>query len=189
MPAVRAAANGSPCRDSSTRATGGLTDEGIEFGRFLRSNGMRAGIATSKADCAPLKPAQCRAAMAAGQPVPATFSSNTTCSSACVFALLGASARSVPPDVKIGVHSTAYFCFREDGRVMQPVGRSKDAVDCRKKLAARAQQLTRYIADMGISGELVQAMNNVPSSRIRFLTRDEIRRFGIESDEKPRPAE
>ena len=70
---------------------------------------------------------------------------------------------------------------------MQPVGKSKDAVDCRKKLAERAQQLNRYIADMQISGELIQAMNSVPSSRIRFLTRDEIRRYGIEKDDPQQP--
>lgn len=165
-------------------STGGLTDEGVAFGRFLRSNGMRAGVAASKPDCANLKPAECKAAMAAG-PVASTWSSNATCSSACLFALLGASERSVPSEVKLGIHSTAYFCFREDGRVMQPVGRSKDAVECRSKLAVRAQQLTRYIADMGISGELVSAMNSVPSSRIRYLTREEIRRYGIEKHEQP----
>lgn len=165
-------------------STGGLTDEGIAFGRLLRSNGMRAGVAASKPDCANLKPAECKAALAAG-PVGSTWSSNATCSSACLFALLGASERSVPSEVKLGIHSTAYFCFREDGRVMQPVGKSKDAIDCRNKLAVRARQLTRYIAEMGISGELISAMNSVPSSRIRFLTRDEIRRYGIESHERP----
>lgn len=167
-------------------STGGLTDEGIEFGRFLRSNAMHAGIATSKADCAQPRSAACRAKMAAGRPISATWDSrDAVCSSACVFALLGATARSVPPDVKIGVHSTAYFCFREDGRVMRPVGKSKDAVDCRKKLGARVRQLDRYIAEMGISTEFIRAMNSVPNSRIRFLTRDEIRRFGIANDEPP----
>lgn len=166
-------------------STGGLTDEGIAFGRFLRSSGMRAGIAASKPDCSQVRPSECRSIMASGKAISSTFSGNATCSSACVFALLGATARSVPDDVKVGIHSTAYFCFREDGRVMAPVGKSKDAVDCRKKLAERERQLTRYIADMEISGELIQAMNSVPSSRIRFLTRDEIRRYGIEKGEQP----
>jgi len=169
-------------------STGGLTDEGIAFGRFLRSNGMRAGVAASKPDCVRLKPAECKAVLAA-KPVAATWSSNATCSSACVFALLGATERSVPAEVKLGIHSTAYFCFRKDGRVMQPVGKSKDAIECRSKLAVRAQQLTRYIAEMGISGELISAMNSVPSSRIRYLTRDEIRRYGIEKHEQPPLAE
>lgn len=168
-------------------STGGLTDEGIAFGRFLRSSGLRAGIAASKPDCSQVRPAECRSIMASGKAISSTFSSSATCSSACVFALLGATARSVPDNVKVGIHSTAYFCFREDGRVMQPVGKSKDAVDCRKKLAERAQQLNRYIADMQISGELIQAMNSVPSSRIRFLTRDEIRRYGIEKDDPQQP--
>jgi hypothetical protein len=165
-------------------STGGLTDEGLAFGRFLRSNGMRAGIAASKPDCTKLKPAECKTALAAG-PVASTWNSTATCSSACVFALLGASERSVPDEVKVGIHSTAYFCFREDGRVMQPVGRSRDAIDCRNKLAIRAQQLTRYIAEMGISSELISAMNSVPSSRIRYLTRDEIKRYGIERQDAP----
>jgi hypothetical protein len=165
-------------------STGGLTDEGIAFGRVLRGNGMRAGIAASKPDCTKLKPAECKAALAAG-PVAAAWSSTATCSSACVFALLGASERTVPSEGKVGIHSTAYFCFREDGRVMQPFGKSKDAIECRSKLAGRARQLSRYIAEMGISGELISAMNSVPSSRIRFLTRDEITRYGIERREPP----
>ncbi len=158
---------------------GGLTDEGIAFGRFLRNNKMRAGVAASAAECA--ASAECKTAMAAGQPVAATWKGqDAICSSACLFALLGAAERAVPPGVKLGVHSTAYFCFREDGRVMRPVGSSKDAVECRSKLSARMRQLTRYIAEMGISRELVAVMDSVPSSRIRYLTRDEIRRFEIE---------
>lgn len=165
---------------------GGLTDEGIAMGRFLRSNAMRAGIAASTAGCD--EAANCEAAMAAGQPVPASWNSqDATCSSACLFALLGATERAVPAGVKVGVHATAYFCFREDGRVMRPVGSSKDAVECRSKLSARMRQLTRYIADMGISRELVAAMNSVPSSRIRYLTRDEIRRFAIEKEDRAPP--
>lgn len=165
-------------------STGGLTDEGIALGRFLRASGIRAGVALSKVDCAP-KNLDCKAAKAAGRPVAATFDSkNAVCSSACIFALLGATERSVAADVKLGVHSTAYFCFKEDGSVLQPVGKSKDAVECRSKIAARAQQLTRYIADMGINGELISVMNSIPSSRIRFLTRDEIRRYGIETGDR-----
>jgi len=166
-------------------STGGLTDEGLEFGRFLRTSGMRAGVAATKPDCGKLAPLECKAAMAAGRPIAASFSGNGTCSSACVFALLGATVRSVADDGKVGVHSTAFFCFRdEDGSLVQPVGRSKDAVDCRKKLGVRAEQFARYVADMGISSELIAAMNSVPSSRIRFLTRDEIRRYGIERNEQ-----
>jgi hypothetical protein len=158
---------------------GGLTDEGLAVGRFLRSNKMRAGVAASTAACG--ASAECKASMAAGRPVSATWDSqDATCSSACVFALLGATERAVPAGVKVGVHSTAYFCFREDGSVMRPVGSSKDAIDCRSKLSARMRQLTSYIADMGISRELVAAMDSVPSSRIRYLTRDEIERFEIE---------
>lgn len=166
-------------------STGGLTDEGIALGRFLRTSGVRAGVALSKTDCVGSKSIECKTAKAAGRPVTATFDSkNAVCSSACVFALLGATARSIPADVKLGVHSTAYFCFKEDGRVLQPVGKSKDAVECRSQIAARAQQLTRYIADMGIDGELISVMNSIPSSRIRYLTRDEIRRYGIETSDR-----
>jgi hypothetical protein len=162
---------------------GGLTDEGIAMGRFLRQSGMRAGIAASKAACG--SSLECKAAMAAGRAVPATWNSrDAICSSACVFALLGATERAVPEGVKVGVHSTAYFCFREDGRVLRPVGSSKDAVDCRNKLSVRERQLASYFADMGISNELVAAMNSVPSSRIRFLTRDEIARFKVETQDR-----
>ena len=162
---------------------GGLTDEGIEVGRFLRNNKMRAGVGSSRADCVSLRASNCTALMAAAQPVPATWSSNATCSSACVFALLGAPARLVPDGVKIGIHSTAYFCFREDGRVMRPVGKSEDALDCKKQLQERAEQLTNYIAEMSISKDLIRAMDAIPSSRIRFLSRDEIKRYRIATTE------
>ncbi len=159
---------------------GGLTDEGLALGRFLRDHGIRAGIARSAATCGGAP--ECKAQIAAGRPVPATWNSrDAVCSSACVFALLGATERAIPDGVKIGVHATAYFCFGEDGRELRPVGSSKDAVECRSQLSVRMQQLARYIADMGISRELVAVIDSVPSSRIRFLTRDEIRRFRIET--------
>lgn len=164
-------------------STGGLTDEGIDVGRFLRINKMRAGVASSRVDCASQKDSVCKAIMAAATPLPAIWSSNATCSSACVFALLGAPVRVVPDGVKIGVHSTAYFCFREDGRVMRPVGKSKDALDCKKKLQKRAEQLTNYITDMSVSKDLIRVMEGTPSSRIRFLTRDEIERYRIATTE------
>ena len=63
-------------------SSGGLTDEGIEFGRFLRSKAMRAGIASSKADCTRPRASACRVDMAAGRPVSATWvSRNAICSS------------------------------------------------------------------------------------------------------------
>lgn len=162
---------------------GGLTDEGIAVGRYLRKHGMSAGVAGTSAACG--RSAECKTAMTAGHPISATWTSrDAICSSACVFALLGATARAVPDDVKVGVHSTAYFCFRENGRVMRPVGSSRDAVECRKKLSARMRELSAYIADMGIKSELVTAMDSVPSSQIRFLTRDEIQRFEIEKKPK-----
>jgi len=46
------------------------------------------------------------------------------------------------------------------------------------------RELSAYIADMGIKSELVTAMDSVPSSQIRFLTRDEIQRFEIEKKPK-----
>ena len=164
-------------------STGGLTDEGIEVGRFLRIHKMRAGVAASRGNCKCQNASDCKANMPTAQPLPATWSSKATCSSACVLALLGAPVRMVPKGAKVGVHSTAYFCFREDGRVMRPVGKSKDALDCKRKLQKRAEQLTNYITDMSVNTDLIRLMEKVPSSRIRFLTRDEIERYQIATTE------
>jgi hypothetical protein len=51
------------------------------------------------------------------------------------------------------------------------------------KLRAAQQLLAHYVADMGVSRALVEAAMTVAYDKIRFVSRDEIARFGIDRRE------
>jgi hypothetical protein len=166
-------------------STGGLTDEGINIGRELRDLKMRTGVARTERTC---KPADKNCNGNSAQPVAAVWrDENARCSSACVYALIGGSERWVPEKSSVGVHSTAFFCFSEKGQVVRPVGNSKDAIDCRKKTAAQMDALKTFVRDMGISGDLLSLIEKVPNSQMRYLTRDELDRFKINTGEFAAP--
>ncbi len=166
-------------------STGGLADEGMALGRELRNLGMRAGVARTERRC---NPAEKKCAGPAGRsvdPVPAVWRSEMSrCNSACAFALAGAKQRWVPEKSAVGVHSPAYFCFSDkNGQVVRPIGKSEDAVDCRKKIAEREETVRNFVNEMGISPDLLELIRKVPNSQMRYLTREELDRFRIATGE------
>ena len=152
-------------------STGGLTDEGINIGRELRDlkNAVRrrhepnghANRRTRTAMATPLNLLR-----------PWGGTEKLECNSAACMRLSGGSERWVPEKSSVGVHSTAFFfCFSEKGQVVRPVGNSKDAIDCRKKLR-QMDALKTFVRDMGIGGNLKSYRKGPEFSECTILTRD-----------------
>ena len=91
------------------------------------------------------------------------------CSSACVFALIGAKVRKVPPGARLGVHSGDASGF----------AREKRETFLRESVA----RIRRYHQEMQIDAGLLEVAAKIPSEQLYFLSRDEIVGFGIDARE------
>src|SRR5262245_50105767 len=82
---------------------GGLTDHGLAIGRLLRENEMTAGVAkTIPRACEGKSADACRALKRSGQTLAARWRTiDAGCNSACVYALIGAKTRDVPPGASV----------------------------------------------------------------------------------------
>jgi hypothetical protein len=165
-------------------SNGGLQDEAMTIGRIMRERRMRAGIALTRPDVCVSKPdnrAVCDTAKKSGKPLPSEWTSfDANCNSACGIALIGAAERWIPPGSAIGIHSPAYYCFLRSGRIVGQKGNSELNEQCRKYTAQGAAQLAAYAREMGIGPGYVAAMNKVPHDQVRYLTPEELARFGID---------
>lgn len=100
------------------------------------------------------------------------------CNSSCVYLLLGASTREVPPDVTLGVHSARVtISYSGRGRAPLQVAREHAA-----KLASNRldRDIVAYAAAMGIDRGLFDLVKTVKFEQIHALKRDELIRFGID---------
>jgi hypothetical protein len=154
----------SPKRDLPIffNSDGGLLREAVQIGLILRENRMTASVArTVPEGCHlgfPLDDA-CRRLMQSKREHKAKlYFGGARCGSACVYAMLGASARRVDPGVTLRIHSIA-------GREIEKTGVS----------------LRRYVMGMGVDPALVDAAAKIPSRTFRGLSRGEMERFGIET--------
>jgi hypothetical protein len=166
-------------------SNGGLQEEAMAIGRIMRERRMRAGIALTRPEICTRKPddrAVCDTAKKSGKPLAAEWTSyDASCNSACGIALIGAAERWIPPGGGIGIHSPAYYCFLRSGRIVGQKGNSDLAAQCRKFTAQGAEQLAGYVREMGIASGFVEAMQKVPHSEVRYLTREELVAFGIDN--------
>ena len=106
----------------------------------------------------------------------------TLCNSSCVYALIGAAVREVAAGARIGVHEIALG--RNDGRGMpEAMDRKSLSQEQLKQLRAEEARLTRYIGEMGIDKALFEAAAQIRHERVRYLSLDEIARFGIDRRE------
>jgi hypothetical protein len=164
---------------------GGNTDAAMAIGRQLRQLGITAGVgATVPRGCESAfdKSKACDAAKRTGQPVAADWRPDGICSSACVWTLVGAKVRQVPPAARVGVHATKYTLVLKysSGRVQQVSPQQS----LHKARAAEAIAATRrYIRDMGIDPTLLDTAEKTPHADIYYLTRDEVAAFGIDRRE------
>jgi len=168
---------------------GGSVEAALELGRLMRANKMTAGVArTVPQGCDPkqLRDKACNAIMRSGRELDAELHVNrASCASSCVYALIGAAEREVPPGAALGVHSMqltrTMVRMNQQGQVLLTVrtritGNTPDIRDAHERVA-------RYAAQMGIGRGLVDAAAAIPFQSVRVLTRGEIVRFGIDTRE------
>ena len=106
----------------------------------------------------------------------------TLCNSACVYALIGAAVREVAAGARIGVHEIALGRYDERGQPA-PLDRKNLSAEQLRQLRAEEARIARYVAEMGIDKGLFEAATQIVHERIRYLSHDEIARFGIDRRE------
>ncbi len=160
---------------------GGSVPDALAIGRMLRAHGLTAAVGrTLPEGCEPLKERDesCRALKTSGRVLPADLRTNRTmCNSACVYALAGGAQRQVPAGAQLGVHSAKIILLFSDGHKVfsapEPV--------LRARLRRLNEQVGRYLDQMGIDNALLQAANVISPDHIRYLSRDEIVRYRIDT--------
>src|SRR5262245_30219607 len=129
---------------------GGVQSTAMAIGRLLRERGMTAGVARTIPDgCIDAR--SCQNTRSSGQKFAAELrASGADCSSACVYALIGAKARNVPLGARLGVHSSKLVQIFTDGRI-----RSPSRLELSPREVARTKdfdnQLRKYVREMGIA--------------------------------------
>jgi hypothetical protein len=147
---------------------GGFGPPAMEIGRLLRQRRMTAGVSrTVPAGCVAASKENCRALMQSGEALESELYNLAVCGSACVFALIGAGVRHVPPGARIGVHAANLNRPDFDGHYR----------------ATWYAQVGRYLREMGIADALFDVISRVPHESMHYLSRDEIAEFGIDSSE------
>jgi len=168
---------------------GGSVDAALVMGRMLRARDMTAGVArTIPQGCDPLQAHEpaCDTLKRSGRALPAELrTTDASCNSSCVYALIGAAVREVPIDAGLGVHSISILqtMIRRNGEGRVLAASSRRVTGDVPGIRAAHSHVARYAAEMGISRALIDAAAAVPNETIRFITREEIARFGIDKRE------
>ena len=157
-------------------SAGGSVLGAIELGRLIRRYNIEVSVArTVPAECRsdqqqPDK--ACETLKHSGREVVAELDPGRgMCNSACVLVLAGGAVRSVPPWVRLGVHAIGFDLAKT------PVRGPALAAATR---AANAR-IVEYLHDMGIPRALFDTSNAVPHESPRFLQRDELARFRLDT--------
>jgi hypothetical protein len=165
---------------------GGLLDDALAIGRLLRERGMTAGIAnTVPFGCIPATDKNkeaCRALKQSNGEIPAELRSmGASCNSACVYTLLGAKIREIPPGAHLGVHSGRLVRVSDvDGRVKAgPQNRSQASQ--KAKTAEFEAQIRSYTSEMGVDPGLIDMALKIPFAQMHYLSRAEIAGYGIDT--------
>ena len=138
-------------------STGGNLAEAFVIGRLLRRHHLAAQVAD-----------------------------DAVCASACVYVLAGATRRQLAPGARVGVHM---FASSHDGDVLAMIaelvrehGEEGAAIVARRldqRSAAMASEVASYLEEMSISLALMIPTLATPADRVRWLTRAELREFGL----------
>jgi hypothetical protein len=159
---------------------GGNVTASIAIGRLLRERDMTAGVSeTVPVGCAGASEQACRTVKQSGQVLPATLRNVSACNSACVFALIGAKVRYVPPGAQLGVHSSKVVIFRLDGGKLNASSKQIASLQ-RARLAELNVDTRRYVQEMKVDVRLFDLAAKVPHEDVHYLTREEIVGFGID---------
>jgi hypothetical protein len=154
---------------------GGAVVGSIALGRLIRSEMLAVSVArTIPSGCNPgrARDIACEALMRSGEDLTADLDpTGAMCNSGCVLALAGGVVRTVPPWTKLGVHAIGFNL--EDTWI-------HNSAFVASKSEANAH-IVEFLRDMGISNALFDTANVVPFTSRRFLERDELVRFGIDT--------
>jgi hypothetical protein len=165
---------------------GGSVEAGLAIGRLMRERRMTAGVGRSiPRGCDPLQEheAACDNLKRTGRELLSELrTARTLCNSSCVYALIGAAVREVEAGARIGVHEIAVSRYDERGLPV-PLDRKTLSQDQLTQLRAAEVRLARYIEEMGIDKALFEAAAQIGSERVRYLSLNEIARFGIDPRE------
>jgi hypothetical protein len=165
---------------------GGSVEGGMAIGRVMRERRMTAGVGrTIPKGCDPLqeREAACDALKRTGRELLSELrTARTMCNSSCVYALIGAAVREVGAGARIGVHQIAVSRYDEHGMPVAIDRKNPSPLQLRQ-LRAAEDRLARYVADMGIDKALFTTAAQIGHERVRFLSLNEIARFGIDRRE------
>ena len=150
---------------------GGIAGQGIVLGAMLREQRMTVGVGrTIPEGCrqAAASDDACRSVVQGKREHRARLATEgARCISACVYALVGGSVRQVARDAQIGIHS-----------VRLPRSPSQEWTPGVNDVH---NLLKRYMVEMGVDPGLTDAAAKVSADGVRYLSRDEIARFGLET--------
>jgi len=160
---------------------GGNVTTSTVMGRLLRERDMTAGVSeTMPLACAGASEQVCRSLKQSGQVLLATLRNVAACNSACVFALIGAKVRYVPPGARLGVHASRVVIYRLDGGKINASTKQITSLQ-KERLAELNVETRRYVQEMKIDVRLFDLAVKVPHEDIHYLSRDEIVAFGIDN--------
>ena len=159
---------------------GGSGADALRIGLLLRERRMFAGIGrTIPAQCRVFAKddATCQRMIGAAVAVEAHLLPNEgQCHSGCVYAFLGGSSRRVAPGARLGIHAARLVAAsnpaRIDGRAKTPAASMMDI----------QRSVRRYLVELGVDPKLADLAATVSPTRIYALSRDDIVRFGIETN-------
>jgi hypothetical protein len=151
----------------------------IATGNVLRERRMTAGIGQTVPDgCrerARADPA-CRRLMASGRVLTARLKVETgICASGCGYALIGASARLIGPGAKFGVHASRIVPVP----AAQATRERASLAEAREAARRSYDLLKQYVALAGVDPALIDLAMKTPHSRVHWLSREELRRYGL----------
>jgi hypothetical protein len=166
---------------------GGLLGEGLAIGRLMREKGLASALGrTIPTDCGDDKDEKkakaCSELKMSGKKLEADLRvSEGRCNSTCVYAVLGGKTRAVAPGARLGVHAAQRVKVTLADKKVKEIDYSKLSPREQKENLKRIRDMLRtYVREMGIDLELVDVSDAVPNEDIRYLTRAQIVKFGID---------
>jgi hypothetical protein len=138
---------------------GGAVDASMRLGRMFRKTGVLAVVAR----IAPAEPGQ----------GPAVNLPGGRCFSACVYALMGAKKRVVPPSSLVGIHRMFFYDDAAGGVSGKSSGKRTYGSP---QFVAR---LADYASAMGVSRDLIYTAEKVDPDHIHIVTPKELRRWRL----------
>jgi hypothetical protein len=158
---------------------GGIQQQALTIGRLLHDRDIIAGVSRTVPEGCVADDESCLMLKRSGKKLPAVLSSVSVCSSACVYALIGAKRRQVPPGARLGVHMAKLVYVRADGQVIARQG--EETSQDRSRTARLEAELHGYVHAAGVDARLLEVAAKTPHEQIYWLSRDEIAAFKIDT--------